>query len=121
MLPIRRIHTAAVAIWLSSLIPPAVAQTAPPASNATAEDQDIVVVARKARAVMIKFRVDDKTRAVKCRVTKSSGDKEFDAFMCEPPRRCAGVNPFNKDTFGACLERARSEVLREYLASHPRK
>lgn len=85
------------------------------------DDPEIVVLARKAQAVRITFKIDDKTRRSRCKIKKSSGDKEFDAAMCEPVRRCANVQPLTRDTVAQCLQRTRREVLEEFRASRRAK
>lgn len=89
-------------------------------SPETSENPEILVLARKARTVRIRFRIDDKTRHYTCRVARSSGDREFDAAMCEPVRRCANVEPLTAASVDTCLRSTRRQVLEEYLAAHPR-
>lgn len=78
---------------------------------------EIVVIAERAKLVRIKFNIDDRTRRVKCKAVRSSGDKEFDRAMCQPVYRCAKVEPFNESTVRACMERARADVFREWAQS----
>lgn len=85
------------------------------------DNAEIVVLAEKAKHVRIKFNIDDRTRNVRCKVAKSSGDKEFDQAMCEPVRRCAHVEPFNSQTIQECLDHARPQVLKEWLIAHRRQ
>lgn len=90
-------------------------------SQANSEVPEILVLAEKAKGVRIKFNIDDRTRKVRCKATRSSGDRRFDEAMCEPVRRCAQVEPFNNETVQACLVRTRQQVLEEWAAAHPSK
>jgi hypothetical protein len=93
---------------------------AAPVTEPSEVDPEILVIGQKAKKVRIKFRIDDRTRAVRCKAVRSSGDKEFDRAMCEPVRRCARVEPFNNDTVRQCIDRERQNVFREWAAAHRR-
>lgn len=111
-------------IALAASIPfPQSSHAQAPAASGTEQsevDPEILVIGQKAKKVRIKFRINDRTRAVRCKAVRSSGDKEFDRAMCEVIRRCARVEPLNKDTVGQCMNRERQNVVREWAAAHRR-
>jgi hypothetical protein len=76
-------------------------------------ENEIIVMAERARTVRFKFNIDDRTRRVRCKIVRSSGDKAFDGAMCQPIHRCAKVEPFDAPTVNACIERERKQVFRE--------
>ncbi len=114
----------ALIIALAASIPfPQSSHAQAPAASGTQQsevDPEILVIGQKAKKVRIKFRINDRTRAVRCKAVRSSGDKEFDRAMCEVIRRCARVEPLNNDTVGQCMNRERQNVVKELAAAHRR-
>lgn len=113
---------APILLTLTAMSEAATAQVSDPGQpEQIAENPEIIVIAEKAKRVRIKFNIDDRTRAVRCKAVRSSGDKEFDKAMCEPVRRCARVEPFNAEMVNQCLARTRREVIEEWVATHHRQ
>jgi hypothetical protein len=73
---------------------------------------DIVVIGRRARAVRWDWRVDKGGRLTKCKITRSSGDKDIDQIGCEATRRCAAGGIRKAAPMKACIVPVRNELIR---------
>jgi hypothetical protein len=97
---------------LTSLLMMALAQTgAAPATAVQAEEPEIIVIGRRARAVRWDWRVDKAGRLTKCKITKSSGDREIDQIGCDATRRCAAQGIRQAKAMKACIVPVRRELI----------
>lgn len=76
--------------------------------------EEITVIGMKFRTMKFKadFRTEDGVIVVKkCRVTRSSKDKEIDALGCAVTRACAATTPMTPKELGTCIETRGEEAI----------
>jgi TonB family protein len=88
-------------------------QPAPDVGVGEAEAEEIVVIGRRARGVRWDWKVDKAGRLTKCKVTKSSGDREIDRIGCEATRRCAARGIRKAGAMRDCVIPVRTELIAE--------
>jgi hypothetical protein len=66
-------------------------------------ENDIVIIGRRVRKIKFRMKLDKAGRVV-CRITRSSGDAEIDAFACDASRPCVRPDIVTKAAMTACLE-----------------
>ena len=77
-------------------------------------EQEIVVIGFKFKAMKFKADVSSKDGVVlvkKCRVTKSSKDKEIDAIGCDVTRQCVADKPATPEILAGCIETRSGEAV----------
>ena len=96
----------------------ALALVAPPIaavqSAAPELQEEITVIGMKFKTMKFKadFRNNDGVTTVrKCRVTRSSKDKEIDALGCSVTRACAALAPTTPEELGTCIESRGEEAI----------
>jgi hypothetical protein len=75
------------------------------------QNQEIVVIGRRARGVRWDWRVNKAGQLTKCRITRSSGDPEIDQIGCEATRQCAASGIRNKRPMEACIVPLRRQLI----------
>jgi TonB family protein len=75
--------------------------------------QEIVIIARRARGVRWDWKVDKAGRLTKCKITRSSGDREIDQIGCEATRQCAAKGIRKARQMRACIIPLRRQLIVE--------
>jgi hypothetical protein len=91
------------------------AQSPSTTSNDAVDDavaEEIIVLGRKAETTKFKFRINNESRRVSCRITKSSGDKVVDGTVCDAVRLCARIPELTPQNLDACLIEKGPELRR---------
>jgi hypothetical protein len=95
-------------------------QQPPVAATESATQDEIVVIARKLATSRFTWKADDDSgewKLKKCKIKKSSGDKEIDAIVCSAIGKCLVTLPpkANKltDEFNSCVNEKRRELVQE--------
>ena len=84
----------------------------PAAGDSEAVMEEIVITARRARGVRWDWRVNKAGRLTKCKITRSSGDREIDQIGCDATRRCAASGVRREREMRACIVPLRKQLLR---------
>jgi hypothetical protein len=83
-------------------------QNAP--QEAVGVPDEIVVLGTKMKSISWDFRFDRRGNLKKCTITRSSGDPELDALVCEATRRCA-PHRYKTKSFFSCIDSRKRELL----------
>ena len=70
---------------------------------ATPAADEITVLAGRAKRIRWHYAITKKGALKTCRITRSSGDGEIDALVCEATRQCAGEGPADRTRINACV------------------
>ena len=95
------------------VVPQAAAQTI--TNESSAKVDDIIVVSKRIEKSHVRFSVDRRTRAVRCKPINASTDPVYADLKCEIVRRCASVEPYSRSNVRACLEKTRNKVAEEFV------
>ncbi len=86
------------------------ALTVPAAATPDAMPDEIVIMARKLRAITLTLgRTEDGHTT--CGIDHSSGDDRLDAAMCRRAARCLPRKPLASAELDACLDRQRAAIV----------
>jgi hypothetical protein len=89
-------------------------QTAPAAGVADSEQmEEIVIIGRRARGVRWDWHVNKAGRLTKCKITRSSGDREIDQIGCEATRQCAAMGIRKERQMRTCIIPLRRQLIAE--------
>lgn len=98
---------------MSILFPLLLAQAAPQAAVAPAEESEIVVTARVTR---IRFTLGrDPQGRTFCNVTESSGDVALDQFTCRDFAKCVKRKKMPEAEVHACIEKRKPALVKRWL------
>ncbi len=93
------------------------------APEAAAVEPEIVVLAQKLKSTRFVWKASDKSGAwklSKCRIKKSSGDKEVDAITCKAVEQCLHTMPIGAKQipaeFSTCLTERRGALIADLAA-----
>jgi hypothetical protein len=91
----------------------AASQAVPPAVADSQEViEEIVVIGRRARGVRWDWNVNKAGRLTKCKITRSSGDREIDQIGCDATRQCAASGARREREMRACIIPLRQQLIR---------
>ena len=74
--------------------------------------EPITVIASRLDAVRFNLSINAVTGQMKCRIARSSGNAEIDAYMCDVARYCARTSPKKR----AAIEQCIADRKKAYLA-----
>jgi hypothetical protein len=105
---------------LASLLILALGSPSAVSAQDTSVEDEIVVIARKFKEMRFVWKANDASgqwRLEKCRITKSSGDKEIDRLSCQALESCLPTMPTGSKeppaSFDACLTTKRRAMIAE--------
>ena len=79
----------------------------------SAQIEEIVIIGRRAGGVRWDWNVDKAGRLTKCKITRSSGDREIDQIGCEATRQCAARGVRKARPMRNCIIPLRRHLIAE--------
>ena len=77
-------------------------------------DEPILVVASRLDRVRFNLSVNRLTKAMKCRVARSSGNPAIDTYMCDVARYCARTSKQTSSEIERCIAERKQAYLSRY-------